>query len=272
METSTENLERILVARDFGPHYYPDLFRMLRELELVFLLPYHPEMLGETVTLKNGDQLPQFAVWDSSDQGRRVPIFSSPRLANDACKAIGAEPHEFALASMPGEGLFQLLACQPDAIVLNPACHTNAVFLDLASVRRLGDGSIFRSELGERQQSRVEPLDPADYPTNFVQELFSFLKQRPRVRATWIFRTVPEEGAAFEYVFVLDAEGDWLEVEREFRVVASAACAKDSQYGVAPLDPANKALVTLTAQTTPFFARPGYVPHAMPKRKRRKKL
>ncbi len=46
METSTENLERILVARDFGPHYYPDLFRMLRELELVSCCRITPKCSG----------------------------------------------------------------------------------------------------------------------------------------------------------------------------------------------------------------------------------
>ena len=271
METSTENLEHILDARDFGPQYYPDLFRMLRELELVFLLPYHPEMTGAEMAIESGDKLPQFAVWGSPKDGRRIPIFSSPKLATDACKAIGAQPYEFALASMPGEGLFQLLSCQKDPIVINPACRTNSVYLDQSAVRQLGDGSILRGGTDERRDGTVERLDPADFPTNLVQALFTFLKQRPAVRAAWILREMKPAGSPPGYVFVLSIEGDATVLEQEFRVVASATCPRDLDYGVAVLNETNAALTQFTAQITPFYARPDYVQHAPSKRARRKK-
>ena len=271
METSTENLEHILRARDFGPQYYPDLFRMLRELELVFLLPSRPEMVCGPVAVKEGDRLPPFAVWGTPKDGRRIPIFSSPKLASDACKAVGAQPNEFALATMPGEGLFQLLACQKNPIVINPACRTNSVFLDQSAVRQLGDGSILRGGTDERRDGTVERLDPADFPTDLVQALFTFLKQRPAVRAAWILREMKAAGTRPGYVFVLSVEGDATVLEREFRVVASATCPKDSDYGVAVLQPAHAELIQFTARITPFYARPDYAPHRTPKRARRKK-
>src|SRR5262245_5655068 len=113
------DLERLLAARTFGTHSYPQLFRELRQSTLNFLLRYHPELLGATLTIKNGDKLPKFIVWQSADQGRRIPIFTSRRAANEACQKIGAADHQFVFCEMQGKELFHLLACQPDPIVIN---------------------------------------------------------------------------------------------------------------------------------------------------------
>ena len=251
-------LERILGARDFGPQVYPDLFRLLLQSPLVFLLPYHPELVGNTVTVKTGDDLPRFIIWHSDAGGRRIPIFTSPRSANEACEKIGARDHQFAFAEMDGKGLFELLACQPEAIVLNPCCGTHAIFLDLNAVKGLADGSMFKPDPGETTQGVARIVDPADYPTDFLQPLFAFLRKRPEVRAAWLFREVFDTGSLGCYVIVLKTTGDGTVIRRDFEIVATCACPKDAQYGVMLWDPANLELVKTTSTSTPFYAAPDY--------------
>lgn len=256
--TPCNELERILAARNFGPQSYPQLFQLLRESALVFLLPYHPELQGSTVTVGNGDPLPKFVVWHSDPDGRRIPVFTSANCANEACKKIGARDRQFTFAEMQGKELFALLACQRDPIVINPACNTNATFLDLNAVKKLADGSILTPETGDMKHGTVKIVDPADYPTDFLQPLFSFLRQRPQVKAAWLFRELSQPGTPTCYVFVLKTTGDAPAVQRDFRVVASSTCPKGVEYGVTLLDPNNVELVKATSSFTPFYAAPDY--------------
>jgi hypothetical protein len=255
---SRNDLECILAARNFGPQLYPELFRLLRESTLVFLLPYHPELKGSTITVGRGDRLPKFVVWESASEGRRIPVFSSPNCANEACKRVGARDGQYALAEMQGKELFALLACQQNPIVINPACGTNATFLDINAVKKLADGSILTPEEGDRKLGTVQIVDPADYPTGFLQPLFGFLRERPQVKAAWLFREVSRPGAPASYVFVLKTTGDSSAVERDFRVVANSACPEDAEYGVTLFDPNNAQLVQATSRFTPFYAAPDY--------------
>jgi len=250
---SCKNLEQILAARNFGPQSYPELFRLLRESTLVFLLPYHPELVGSTITLKSGDKLPKFVVWQSSE-GRQIPIFTSKRFANEACKKTGARDKQYAFAEMRGKELFDLLALQSDWIVINPACSTNAVFLDIEGVKKLADGSILTPETGPMKQGTVQLVEPADYPTDFLQPLFVFCRDRPQVKAAWLFRELPQPGSPTCYVIMLKIVGDTAALERDFRVVAGCACPEDVEYGLILIDPNNTELVKVTSTSTPFYA------------------
>src|SRR2546421_3506651 len=102
------DLERLLATRDVGPQIYPQLFRLLRESTLVFLIPYHPEVMGD-MRLQNGDPMPQFVIWQSPAEGKRIPIFSSIERANEACKKTGAPESHYALCEMLGQHLFEAL-------------------------------------------------------------------------------------------------------------------------------------------------------------------
>lgn len=251
------DLERLMAARDFGPQLYPQFFRLLRKSELVFLIPYHPEMVGE-IALKSGDVLPPFVVWKSPTDGLRVPIFTSMDRATEACANTGAREGQYAFCEMLGQQLFDLLSVQENAIVINPACSTPSTFLDLNAARKLADGSILISEPEEQRSGSVKIVDPADYPTDFLQPLFRFLRENPGIKAAWLFREQTPPDAPVSYVFVLKADGDTSAVENDFRIVATSACPKGVDYGVALLDAENAALLAITAQHTPFYAAPDY--------------
>ena len=251
-------LERLLSARDFGPQHYPDVFRLLRDSPLVFLLPYHPELAGSSDTVRSGDELPPFVIWECPDDGLRIPIFTSPQRASEACEAIGSADRAYAMAEMPGKDLFDLLSFQPDHVAINPACKTSTLFLDIVAVKRLADGSILDPVGGETKEGIVSMVDPADYPTDFLQPLFCFLRERRQVQAVWLLQEETVPNAPVSYVFVLKVLGESQALERDFSVVARSACPKNVEYGVTLLDPKNEELVQLTDAFTPFYAAPDY--------------
>jgi hypothetical protein len=251
-------LDRLLSVRDFGPQHYPEVFRRLRDSRLVFLLPYHPELAGGSETVRNGDALPPFVIWECPGDGLRIPVFTSPQRAREACRAIGAADRAYAMAEMRGRDLFDLLSFQSDHIAINPACKTTTLFLDVAVAKKLADGSIFDPEGGETKEGFASIVDPADYPTDFLQPLFCFLRERPQVQAAWLLQEETEPEMPVGYVFVLKITGEPQRVERDFRVVARSACPKGVEYGVTLFDPTNEELAQLTDHSTPFYAAPDY--------------
>lgn len=263
--TPQNELERLLAARDFGPHCYPAVFRLLRESRLVFLLPCHPELTGTEDTVGPGELVPRFPIWESPETGRRIPIFSSAQRAKEGCKAAGAPDGTYALAEMSGRELFDLLACQPEPIALNPGCDIHVLFFSASTARELASKTRIGRVKGKRKQANATIVDPADYPTDFLEPLFRFLCERPEAQAAWLLREDTQPGAPVSYVFVLKVTGDAQELETDFRMVAGAACPKDVKYGLAQFDPNNEGLVKLTAQFTPFFAAPSYSRHSRAK-------
>jgi SseB protein C-terminal domain/SseB protein N-terminal domain len=251
------DVERLLTRKDFGPQHHPQFFRLLRESELCFLIPYHPEMQGD-MQLRNGDALPPFVIWQSPTDGRRIPIFSSVERAEEACKKTGARDNQYSLCEMLGVQLFDLLRLTEEGVALNPACTMPAMFFDTNAIKKLADGSILAPEAEESKQGTVTIVEPADYPTDFLQPIFRFLRERPEAEAAWLFREQTPPGARTSYVFVLKVRGDAAAVLNDFKVVATGACAKDVDYGVCLLDGQFPELEQVTFTRTPFYAAPGY--------------
>jgi len=109
MNDPMNDLERAFAKMARGPEARPEFFRLLRESELSFLLPYHPEIEGEEMELKNGDPMPPFVVWQNK-KGSFIPVFTSDARA-DAAVAKQTEERRFqkcpySVGSMNGEVLF----------------------------------------------------------------------------------------------------------------------------------------------------------------------
>lgn len=258
MNAPINDLERAYAASVRGPEGNPELFRLLRESKLIFLLPYHPEMEG-TFSLGNGDAVPKFSLWKSSD-GIHIPIFTSKERANEAFKRMRSRDKEYAIAEMKGQELFHLISCQPYAIVINPACKIAATYMDMNAVKKLADGSILKPvEDGATHEGTVNIVEPADYPTDFLQPLFRFLRERPQVKAAWLFRHfTPADPTRTYYVFALRVIGDAEKVKQDFAVVAHAACPEKTDYGVMIIDPKDQALARVTSTHPAFYAAPDY--------------
>ena len=260
----SNDLERALAGAMRGPQGYPELFRQLRESELTFLMPYHPEMEG-VMELQNGDEF-NLTFWKNGEE-QVIPLFTSGERAQQALESIGEKDRPCCIAEMEGETLFRILQNYKTKVVINPALNPGGLHLDANAVRMLADGSILHPITGREQaHGRVKIMDPADYPTDFIQPLFEFLRQRKEVQAAWIFETPPHEKETAEchYVFGLLAVDAEEQLEQDFVVVAQNARPKGVQFGVVMLDPRDGPQAGIIAKCLPFYASPGFRPGGAP--------
>ena len=252
-------LERAFAKALRGPEGQPDLFRQLRDAELAFLMPYHPEMEG-MVEVGNGSTM-TFCVWENPN-GRFVPVFTSAERAEQALEATGMGDKPFVVGEMKGEWLFAALAGQEEKVVLNPACGMGEILLDHNAVAKIADGSILKpiDDESESVSGAVKLVDPADYPTDFLQPLFQFLRTRPEVKAAWLFQQTDGPKERTVYVFGLWATGDTETARQDFSVVAKAAHPAETDFGVFIMDPAEPQMAEMMRRHQPFFAAPGFTP------------
>lgn len=259
MKDPMNDLEQAYLSGLRGPEGRPDLFRQLRESILAFLMPYHPE-LEEMMELEGGDAL-SFIVWEGP-KGSFVPIFTSMERAEQAVKQVGAEDTQQSLAEMPGEMLFKVLTTQQRGVVINPACGMGEMFLDLNAVKMLADGSILKPiATGAKQGGGVKIVDPADYPTDFIQPLFRFLRGRAEVKAAWLLQRDPAPDPAKPfYIFGLLATGDAEQLEQDFAVVAQSSRLHGADFGVILLDVKIPKMAAVMAKFPPVYAAPDFCP------------
>lgn len=268
-------LEQAYVRAARGVEGRPELFRALREWPLHFLMPFHPEMEG-TVSLGGEDEI-AFINWQNGGKAV-VPVFTSPERVREALGRTGlGAANRFTMGTMPGELLFRLLGGQTSEVVLNPACALGAVELDLAAVRMLADGSILEPiQPGVPQESgAVVAVPPAEYPTDFIQPLFSFLRAQPLVRAAWLCQMLRGKPASdgekpgVFYGFLLVIQGilgqkiDEAVIERlkqDFAVVAHNSPCPGVGFGVQVIHLGTMDDTTLTQleQWQAFYTSPGF--------------
>ena len=260
MTPPLNDLERAYAAMR-GPEHYPNLFRLLRESTLVFLIPYHPEMEG-MMGLGNGDPLPPFVVWKNPKDGECIPLFTSIERAEMACKKIGASDTQYNLCEMKGAELFHLISCQPHHIIINPATDYGEFFLDNNGVKKLADGSILKpmDDIPQQIQGRMQIVEPADYPTDLLQPLFQFLRGRKEVRAAWLFKHAqPPDPNRPYYAFALKVTGDFRAVQQDFTIVLINLSEKENMdFGTLQVDDSNPELIKVTEKFPAFYAAPDY--------------
>src|SRR5436309_7974820 len=75
-------LDRAIMAVQRSKAGLPELYRQLAAGELWFLIPYHPEIEGDLLELKNGSPLPFASLTDQ--HGEVVPLFSSEARVEEA--------------------------------------------------------------------------------------------------------------------------------------------------------------------------------------------
>jgi hypothetical protein len=251
------DLERLLAKPKFGPQDYPEMFRLLREMELVFLLPYHPELEGGSMDVQNGGKLPPFVVWTNPGSGPRIPIFTSLDRAQEACRKTRARDNQYALCKMPGQQLFELLSCQTRNIAINPATGLLSVMLDVAGVKQvalLGPGQVE----GETKTGRVKLLTAADYPTELVQVLFQYLRGCPDVRAAWLSKNLARTEPGTDYIALVLGARDQKKIRDDILIVAGSALEKDSTLHVSFLERCGAEALATFEKFTPFYAAPDY--------------
>ncbi len=251
--TPMNDIERLLFRKDFGPQHHPEVIHLVRDAELVFLIPFHPEMEGE-MSLGHGDLLPPVVIWRRpGGAGRCIPIFTSIKRAQEGCKTTRALPKQYTFCEMVGWQLFGMMRHREEGLALNPGTKLPSLYFNPFSVRAIAEGTTaHKSE--ETGSGTVVMVEPDEYPTDFLQPIFSFFRERPEMEAAWLFRQPDPPSGRTTYVFVLKVRGDSAALESDFRIVATGSCPMDTDYGVCVLDGQNLPLEEITSNSTPFYA------------------
>ncbi len=253
-------LERAMQKSLLSPTANPELFRQLRKCPVTFLMPYDPAMVGMK-EFGNGSSI-SFAVWKSNDV-ECVPLFTSPARLEEALRATGDEDKQYCIADLPGEKLFEIMVAVKLGykVALNPGCVTGCMTLDTNTVRMLADGSILKPITPETKVRRsAEIMDAADYPTNFIQPVFEFLRSQPVAQAAWLFRQSPppKTGGASYVIGLLTTGETGSELEQDLMVVGESVCPPDCSFGVTILDLKKPAVAQMAATFLPFYAAPDF--------------
>ena len=252
-------LDRAMMALNRSPSATPEFYRQLAQGELWFLLHYHPEIEGEVLELKNGVPMP-FAVYKENED-EYVMLFSSEARVNEALEAGKVPPRVFSAGSMPAPQVLEIIGKCGLPALLNRSCATGSICVPPDLMRDLANGRALEPlpETGERTESRVKILDPADYPTGLVQAVFEFVRHQPAFRAAWIFETLPPpaQGRSYQLLFRMEPRDE--KVFHDLNMIIQAARA-GQEVGLGLLTPEDEQ--SIAGQAAPFYAAPGYRPGA----------
>lgn len=201
-------------------------FRLLRDCNLVFLAPYHPEIEGENRIGDDGRLT--LTAW--SIEGEEViPVFTSPARADEAMEKRGKPGERYAVGQMLGKELMKAFAAPHGKrrVIVNPNCSCGSRFMDPKLVQSILDGSaLYIPTAGELAMGGLVISLPERLPAMLREPLAKFFATLPEVKAAWLFYE-EEPKKPFEQVYVV---GIWLTggsrdaLRRETELAIAGAC------------------------------------------------
>jgi SseB protein C-terminal domain/SseB protein N-terminal domain len=259
-------LDQAIVAVNRSRSHTPELFRQLTEGELWFLIPYHPEIAGEWMAVKEGEA-PPFCMIADEEGGEVVPLFSSEERVEEGLEKHDVPEHTYMAAAMPAVLLLELLGKGNLRAVVNKGCATGQVTIPANLMRGLADGSALRPRPGlGTKEGRLKHVDPVDYPTNLLQAVFEFIRRHPNFRAAWVFDSSlvvekPVEGRCWQLIFVMSPRDEVL--SHDLDLIIQSVRSPEDHVEMGLLDEEDTAAIEkLFSETEPFYAAPGYGPGA----------
>ncbi len=264
------DLDRAIIAVRKSKSALPEFMRRLSEGELWFLVPYHPEIEGGDMILKNGMPLP-FSRFKDED-GVFVPIFSSHERVREFMKRSRFSARTFSAGSMPAKQVLEILGKLELRVSLNFECpKTGDVGLPPNMMRDVADGSALApdTELLQKVEEALNIIGPADYPTDLIQPAFELLRKHPAFRAAWVFERAKGQPTAKGWrryqILVLMSPMDMV-IFHDLNLVVQSTTTPTNKVDIGHLDENDTALLaTLWQQAPPFYTAPDYVrpPDAM---------
>ena len=183
------DLDRALAAYLRSPSAMPELLRRLADAEeLHALMPYHPELPGGAIPIRNGVEFP-FIRFEGKQGEVVVPIFSSEQRVDEAIECGQVPVNTFVSGSMPGLQILEIIGVMNFHAQLNRSCQPGSFILPPDLLRDIASGAVFQpvSEDEPEVERQLLFIDPADYPTDLLQPIFEVLRRHVQFRAAWIF-------------------------------------------------------------------------------------
>lgn len=255
-------LDQVVRAMQKSVASAPELYRELIKGELSFLLPYHPELEGEKMSVQNGSPFPFCVMTDSSGR-EAVPIFSCEERLEESLRRSETPQRRFLCGSMPSVQVLEIVGGAGFPAVLNPGCTTGELVLPPDLLCALADGSVFQIAKSQPEVlATVTALKVADYPTDLVQRAFEFSRKHGNVRAAWIVRLgapslAPDAAITYQILAVIAADDH--AVFHDLNLALRCGPLPGIEFGVGMINETDvDKIQTLFALAAPFFLAPDY--------------
>lgn len=262
MKTPANDLERAFVAASRSQSALPTFYRLLQESVLWFLMPYHPELELGTMQIEPGKEM-AFESFMMRD-GQMVPVFTSEQQLRYALRVRKESARSFAVANLRGETLFQILAQQPQPVIINAHSELGEFLMEQGAVKSLGDGSVLRPLLnaggepdgGGGYEAQLTILDVADHPTSLVQPVFEFIRQHDVFRTAWVFGLgAPQAWDRRSYQLAIWMERRDAAMEQDLGVVLMNLKNGGQEFEVMIMNNSDIEKLEWTRHVPPFFRR-----------------
>ena len=251
-------LDRTIMAMQKSQAAFPDFCRAVCEGELWALIPYHPEVEGELIEIKNGAPFP-FALL-KEQKGEAVPVFSSEAHADEGLAKGRIRAKTYSVCAMQAMVLLSILGSTKFGAVINKGCATGSITIWPDLMRDLVSGAVFKANAltrGQEPHQKVNILNPADYPTDLVQRAFESLRRHKNFRAAWIFGGEKDGKRGYHLLVLMDPRDE--AIFHDFNLTVHANRKPEHEIFLGMLDERDPAYVeNFFRQAAPFYRAADY--------------
>jgi hypothetical protein len=256
-----DKLEQAFANAHRGTEETVEFFRLLRECNLTFTAPYHPEIEGENKIGSDGKMV--ITVWTVNGE-QVIPIFTTPERLDEAMLQMGKPGEKYAAGQMAGRELFRAF-CPPHnklRVAINPGCSCGTHFLKPEQVQGILDGSALEiPTAGEMAMGGLVISLPDRQPAKLREPLTKFLAGIPEVKAAWLFYE-EEPKSPSEQVYVLGLAivgGEATEICREAALAIASVCPPEWGSRAIIMDPQDPGFSDIM-RCQSFYRTADYVP------------
>ena len=251
-------LDRTIMAMQKSQGAFPDFCRAVCEGELWALIPYHPEVEGGQIEIKNGAPFPFILL--KEQKGRAVPVFSSAARADEGLARGRIRPKIYSVCAMQSMVLLTILSGTKFGAIINKGCATGSITIWPDLMGDLVSGVAFKANAlsrGDQLEQKVDLLNPADYPTDLVQRAFESLRRHKNFRAAWIFGGEKDGKRGYHLMILMDPRDE--AIFHDFNLTVNANRRPDHKIFLGLLDEQDKAYVgNFFRQAKPFYVAADY--------------
>ncbi len=183
-------LERLLAKAAANPALHGQLMRSLWDSEIVTLMPYHPELIGEQ-QFEPGQQL-HFIVFQDKT-GAFIPAFTSETAAAYCIEKNAPKGSAYGMAAMKGEMFFTLAKDLGRNVVFNSGMRHNLVMKPeaLAAIVK-GELRHGRPSDNPPRETKLFVIAEEQMPPAMVKGIRAFCDRTPVPIAVYLYHEADE--------------------------------------------------------------------------------
>ncbi len=252
-------LDQTIAAMVRSRAAFPDFLRAIVKGDLCFLRNYHVGVEDEPLVIKKGEIFP-LALLEDAD-GKFTPLFTSEARAEEGMRAGNVPMLTYLPGTLPAKQLLGMLGVTSFGAIINKGCVTGEIAIRAELIRDLASGKVLKPTENDpipNITGTMKALDPADYPTELVQNAFDFMRRHKNFRAAWIWLLDAAGRTGYTTGVVMDPPDAVL--FHDFNLALHAGLSRDYGSHIVVLDKKRTAeFEQVLKLSSPFYTAPDYL-------------